>query len=198
MSNFYMQVDYTVSQLRHLHRVRVGVDTASPPAIGDDPNSVTLVSPGGSSSTLQEVAAAYSAVFCGLFGEEMTLGSVELWKYPFGTGANGSWFAAAAVNDATLPLTTAGTNALSCDLASGHIVTFRDSIGGIMRLVFAEASNAHDDLRTTNTLGPEKSAWFDEIMDATKPYVDKHGGKPAAGKSYGASQNEKLFRARNR
>jgi hypothetical protein len=198
MSEFFMQATYIVSGFAHLHRMRVAIEPASLPAIGDDVNTINLSTKSGGTKSFQEAMSGYTQVLASLYNADYSLISCELWRYPFGTSANGVWYATADPADATNPLTLTGAGTGQTNLAGTEIMTLRTGTGAVARAVLNETANSGTSQLARPDFSAEQEFWAVQLVGSDSVFVAKDGTRFVQTMRLSMSENEKLFRKRFR
>lgn len=192
---YEVRLFYTVTGntavLQHEARYNVRVDGT--PAPGTPFSDIDVLRRDDSPFALDGEIDDWVALIDGLFtstGTATTIDFAELWKY------EAESFDAEFVS--TYPIAVNGASGTSAVQAGQVIITFRTTLGGIMKLNFMEtvvASGVRDTL-------PFADATLDAIADATVagtvPWMGRDGGYPFACIAMYPGQNEAIFKRRNR
>jgi len=176
--------------IAHRHTIDVNLVDANP-SPGETFDLITPTFRGGTPSPLDEVVEDYLTLSLALFGDEMTVNSVELWKIPEGT-FDGTFLSA------YVPTANVGTNAAACVAAQQTTMTFRTFGGGIMRVQWMETSYTVKTKLPFPVASAQAQAIADELVDLDTCLVGRDNEYPLFAMNLCNGENEALGRKRFR
>jgi hypothetical protein len=169
------------------HALRVWVQPASPPTVGELPENIDIALKGGATKTLKQVIDQFWSFVRLSFPTGVIVTDATLWR--FATENSRDFISAAPVAS---PTGSTGSVAV----ASQATLTFRHAGGGIGKIVLLE-SNSGGSARvplTPNAAGtaPQRLAAY--LLSADSPMIALDNTFPVAALRDSRGENEALFR----
>jgi len=200
MSNYVLRIPYstTIGGLSLPHEAKVRVAVSAPYDVNTVVTDMTLNTRIGGTTPLEEAVSDYVTAYGAMFTSETAFGTVELWHYPSGLGANGVWIQSISRADTTNGYPTAGTSAGTVVAASQVTLSLRATDGSVMKLIALETSLPGGPPLLEADFSTAESTWTAGALAATQGIVNKRGAYPAEVIRSSRGQNEATFRARYR
>lgn len=173
------------------HKIEVSCDVTEAPTSPTDLSTLTFVTKGATTKTVPDGISEFFATLAPLYPSSVSFDSIELWQYAVDS-YDASFIGAYG-------LTVAGTSGGSINPASQITVTFRDTVGGILKIVMLETvssdttaqtglSGAGSEVGAINTYATGNDSWLQS----------RRNGFPAAFLRASWTQNEAIYRKRYR
>jgi len=187
---FLYQVVVSGVALNHRHTIDVNLVDANPNP-GELFDAINPTYSGANLGTLDTLVENYLDAITTFWTDDMTVSTVELWKYPVDSQD-------ATFLSAYTPTNNVGTNVGSTVVAGQMTMTLRSFLGGIMRLQFMETAY-NNPLRLAYPTGVAGiDAVFDDLTDDSTAFVARDNAYPLAPIAVAGGQNESTFRKRYR
>jgi hypothetical protein len=168
------------------HELRMSVDVDTDPGPGSVFGDYDLVSRAGLYYTAETWTDAFVALMKVIYKTDGTIVAAELWKYDSGS-FNAAFQSAYSIG-------VAGTSALSTQLWSQQILTFRSQNGGSARLNFMESVKTVGPTDPYPTSDSDIDDIFDLVTASQSPVIARDGGYLFAPLNYLPGTNEHLFK----
>lgn len=175
------------------HQARYNVILDGVPDVGDPFSSILAVRRDGSPFPLDGEVDDWVTLCKGLYssaGGAASIDYAELWKYTAGT------FDASYVS--TYSIAQTGSSASPLVAGQETIVTFRTTLGGIMKIYWLETIISTVSVDTLPFSNTTLDTMADQLIAGTFPWIGRDGGYPIAAIAAYPGQSEALFKKRNR
>lgn len=184
-----LEVAYTVEGFQHKLLWNTNVD--GDPAIGADPATIDLLTRGGGTVSMITAVPAMLQPMINQFNVSVDFGECILWKYvPLTEQRN-------FITSFNIGLS--GLNGSPTNLAQQVTQTFRTAEGGVMRLVFLEAStvgNTREPLSTQTN--PDIESFSDNVIAGTNFILARDTSYPISKLNLALGENERVWKKRYR
>lgn len=190
---FEVRINYTIilGGKTTNHQQRFSFDANTVGNVGDDFDQWTPIQRSGSEALdLAASIQVYTDELQDYYHSTCTINDAELWKYATGT-FDAAWQASEAITKVG-----SGTNVNGQD--AEQIMTFRTTLGGLMRAHFMQGPETAGLKQTLPLANVDLDTLADEILKSGNWFKGRDGGYPIVLLGMYPGQNEALFKARFR